>query len=300
MSSTPTHRAVNGTAAAALLLAVLLAGCATATAMRTGRQAEQALDYDRAIAEYTKVVRADPGNVDARTSLGARQAAGLAGAHLRGPPSRRPRSLRGGGGRIPDRRRAEPDRRARRRRAARDPPAAAHEGQRDPRWADGSREPDRSHARSARRQAWTCPTAPSCPVRWSSATARTSRAVFMSIAKFANINLVFDPAFRDQPISIDLRNVTLEDALDALTASTHTFYRVTAPRTITVVPDTPAKRREYQEADRPHVLSEQRRHQGNDRPAAGGDRHPADLADHGHQRDLDQGHAGTHRRGRAN
>src|SRR5207344_1323547 len=42
--------------------------------------------------------------------------------------------------------------------------------------------------------------------------------------------------------------VTLEDALDAITASTHTFYRVTAPRTITVVPDAPGKRREYEEA----------------------------------------------------
>ena len=33
-----------------------------------------------------------------------------------------------------------------------------------------------------------------------------------------------------------------------MTASTHTFYRVTAPRTITIVPDTPAKRREYEES----------------------------------------------------
>ena len=72
--------------------------------------------------------------------------------------------------------------------------------------------------------------------------------MFTALAKFANINLVFDPAFRDQPISIDLRNVTLADALDALTASTHTFYRVTAPRTITIVPDLPGKRREYEEA----------------------------------------------------
>jgi general secretion pathway protein D len=79
-------------------------------------------------------------------------------------------------------------------------------------------------------------------------TGATSRAVFMALAKFANINLVFDPAFRDQPISIDLRNVTLEDALNAVTASTHTFFRVTAPRTITIVPDSPSKRREYEEA----------------------------------------------------
>ena len=50
-----------------------------------------------------------------------------------------------------------------------------------------------------------------------------------------------------QPLTIDLRNATLDDALTAVSASTRTFYRVTAPRTMTIVPDTPAKRREYEE-----------------------------------------------------
>ena len=59
---------------------------------------------------------------------------------------------------------------------------------------------------------------------------------------------MFDPTFRDQPLSIDLRNASLRDALDSVTASTHTFYRMTAPRTVTIVPDTPAKRREYEES----------------------------------------------------
>jgi general secretion pathway protein D len=76
----------------------------------------------------------------------------------------------------------------------------------------------------------------------------TSRAVFLTVGRFANISTIFDSAFRDQPLSIDLRNTTLADALAALTASTRTFYRVTAPRTITIVPDTPAKRREYEES----------------------------------------------------
>ena len=74
-----------------------------------------------------------------------------------------------------------------------------------------------------------------------------SRMIFTAIAKFADLNVVFDPAFRDERISADLRNTTLSGALASLTASTHTFYRVTAPRTITIVPDTPAKRREYEE-----------------------------------------------------
>jgi len=76
----------------------------------------------------------------------------------------------------------------------------------------------------------------------------SSRMVFMALARFANLSVVFDPAFRDATISVDLRKNALEDALTSVTVSTHTFYRVTAQRTITIVPDTPAKRREYEEA----------------------------------------------------
>jgi general secretion pathway protein D len=79
-------------------------------------------------------------------------------------------------------------------------------------------------------------------------SAASSRAVFSAIARFAGLNIVFDPAFRDAPLAIDLRDATLQDALTALTASTQTFYRVTAPRTITIIPDTLEKRREYEEA----------------------------------------------------
>ena len=76
----------------------------------------------------------------------------------------------------------------------------------------------------------------------------SSRVVFTAIARFSGINVVFDPTFRDVPITVDLRNTTLANALASVTASTRTFYRVTANRTITIIPDTPAKRREYEES----------------------------------------------------
>ena len=76
----------------------------------------------------------------------------------------------------------------------------------------------------------------------------SSRMVFMALGRLAGINLVFDPGFREAPISIDLRKASLEDALASVTASTHTFYRVTAQNTITIVPDSAAKRREYEES----------------------------------------------------
>jgi general secretion pathway protein D len=76
----------------------------------------------------------------------------------------------------------------------------------------------------------------------------SSRAVFTTLARLAGVSVVFDPAFREAPISVDLRKVTLAEALASLTASTRTFYRVTAQNTITIIPDTPAKRREYEES----------------------------------------------------
>src|SRR5207247_1166172 len=74
----------------------------------------------------------------------------------------------------------------------------------------------------------------------------STRDVYTAIARFANLNLVFDPQFRDQPVTIDLRNTTLEHALATLSMATRNFYRVTGQRTITVIPDTPAKQREYE------------------------------------------------------
>jgi general secretion pathway protein D len=74
-----------------------------------------------------------------------------------------------------------------------------------------------------------------------------ARDIYSAIGKFTNLSVMFDPTFRDQPISIDLRGQTLEQALNALSQSTRNFWRVTAQRTLSVVPDTAAKRREYEE-----------------------------------------------------
>jgi general secretion pathway protein D len=74
-----------------------------------------------------------------------------------------------------------------------------------------------------------------------------ARDIYTAIARLAAITVAFDPQFRDQPVSVDLRNTTLEQALATVSASSRNFYRITGPRVVTVVPDTPAKRREYEE-----------------------------------------------------
>ena len=56
--------------AAALLLTVSMAGCASSSGgVRVARQAELRQDYDRAVVEYSRALNANPNDTDARTGL---------------------------------------------------------------------------------------------------------------------------------------------------------------------------------------------------------------------------------------
>ncbi len=75
----------------------------------------------------------------------------------------------------------------------------------------------------------------------------STRDVFTALGLFSDVNVVFDPAFVDQRLSVDLRGASLTAAFTSVARSTQNFYRVTAPRTVTVIPDTTAKRTEYED-----------------------------------------------------
>jgi general secretion pathway protein D len=75
----------------------------------------------------------------------------------------------------------------------------------------------------------------------------SARVVYLAIGQYGNLNIVFDPTFRDQSITVDLRKASLAEALDSLSSATRNFWRSSGQRTVTIVPDTPAKRREYEE-----------------------------------------------------
>ena len=73
----------------------------------------------------------------------------------------------------------------------------------------------------------------------------STRDVFSALGQFTGVNMIFDPDFVDDVISIDVRGASLSTALTSVAQSTRNFYRVTAPLTVTIVPDTQEKRREY-------------------------------------------------------
>ncbi|PYQ25227.1 MAG: hypothetical protein DMF81_02890, partial [Acidobacteria bacterium] len=55
--------------AAAVLVLLGLAGCATSSAFRAGEKAENRQDYDRAVLEYSKAVQQQPNNIHYRKGL---------------------------------------------------------------------------------------------------------------------------------------------------------------------------------------------------------------------------------------
>jgi len=72
-----------------------------------------------------------------------------------------------------------------------------------------------------------------------------SRKVYEALAKLANLNVAFTSTFRPGPLSEDLSNVKIEEALNIVALQTHTFWRPITSNTILVVPDSPNDRRDY-------------------------------------------------------
>jgi general secretion pathway protein D len=75
----------------------------------------------------------------------------------------------------------------------------------------------------------------------------SAQVVFLAIGKYGDLSVGFDPTYRDQPVTVDLRKATLAEAFNNVTSVTRTFWKSNGQRGVTIVPDTPAKRREYEE-----------------------------------------------------
>src|SRR5436190_14766449 len=70
MAASPSSTLARSTRLALVaLVALTLSSCASTNSLKTARNAETTQDYDLAVAEYTKLLREDPGNREARQGL---------------------------------------------------------------------------------------------------------------------------------------------------------------------------------------------------------------------------------------
>jgi general secretion pathway protein D len=228
-----------------LCLSIAATGCATNAAIRDARLAEAQQDFDRAVIEYSKAVRAHPDDRNARASL---EQAKLRAAQDHFTRARRLASV----GKLeealieyqlslelnPTNQTIQDEMRTARAQM-RAKIAVSEEG--------------KTRLETLIAQSLQAPL-PGNELPDDIALPDTlifreasAREVLTAIAKFADVSIVFDPTFRDQPITIDLRKVELSQALEDVAAATRNFWRVNGQRTVLIIPDTPAKRREYED-----------------------------------------------------
>jgi len=72
------------------------------------------------------------------------------------------------------------------------------------------------------------------------------RSIYQALGKHARINIIFDEQFRDAPFSIELVDMSFEQALYYLCMASKNFYRIVDEKTVVVAPDLPQKRAQYE------------------------------------------------------
>ena len=70
--------------------------------------------------------------------------------------------------------------------------------------------------------------------------------IYKVVGKLAGFNVLFDPDFKPQRITVELNDVTAREALSMVSMESKTFYQPVSPNTIIVAADTAAKRKEYE------------------------------------------------------
>lgn len=216
----------------------LATACATSSAFRSGENAERLQDYDRAVLEYQRALQDAPDNVQYRRALER--------ARLRASNDHTNRARRLAGRGSYDEALAEY------RLALQLAPSApgVAEEMRD---IEVMRERGRTsfeelRERSRERALPGLDLGPEAQQPLGLVFRGASlREAYLALARAAAVNVTFDPAFQDATVTLDLQNVGFEQALTALAAAGRTFHRVVDSKVLNVVPDTPSKRREFEQ-----------------------------------------------------
>ena len=212
-------------------------------AFKRGRDAAKEGSWDAAVVHYTRAVNENPDNIEYRLGL-ERSLVEAAAFHVQ---------------------------QAQKRLAAEDLPAAIEELELsvnlDPsnRYAQSILEEtkDRERAREALRdeadafetrrrrarelfgQRPILEASSTAPIQLRFAENTSLQKIFEVLSKLSGINVLFDEAFRDKRVTVDLVDVSFEEALDKLVLINRLFYKIVDASTIIIVPDNAQKHRQY-------------------------------------------------------
>ena len=232
----------HATIAAFVVLAIVAAGCAARSAYSKGDTAARAGDWDAAVEQYRKALQEDPQNVQYRISY-ERANLSAAGIHI---DAARLAEARG---------QLDQALMEFRRASEYDPANRAIAGKvldlerklRDQ--IEQSRpRPSAQQLRQAARAGQAPPlfnfNSVVQPIRFQQASLRD---IFNFVGEATGINVTYDSTYQDRVYTVNLVDVTLEQALQQIVAANALFYKVMNPKTIMIIPDNAQKRAQYEE-----------------------------------------------------
>ena len=223
---------------------LLVAGCPKVQPdYNQGKKAETIQDYDAAFLYYQKAVKADPYNANYKIKLNRIrfEASELHVKH--GVELRKQGDLQGAAGEF-------------QRAQAMDPssPVADQELRKTVemiaeknRAADAAAEPpvDPNEASLAASPPEIKPLS-RAPINLKMPN-QEAKIIFDTIGKIAGLTVIYDPDFPARRISVELNNVTMEQALEIVSLESKAFVKPVTENIIFVIPDQPQKRRDYEE-----------------------------------------------------
>ena len=71
--------------------------------------------------------------------------------------------------------------------------------------------------------------------------------IYRALGKAFGVNILFDPALKDQDLAIELRDVTAQSALETLMRAAGHFYKVVDEHSIIIAADNPQNRKNYED-----------------------------------------------------
>jgi general secretion pathway protein D len=243
---------------ATLLIALMLSSCASYNAYKQAAAAELVKDWDVAVTQYERALEIDPGNREYKISLDrARREASR--AHFEKGKIYRAEAERS--------KTAEEQYRLSQLAATElqivvklDPTnqfaavelsKALETMQNLQRAANESTTIDEIKKRSAANMSKAQPPqlnpASDDPISLTFSRDTPIKDIYRALGNAFGINVLFDQAVKDDRITIELRDVTAQQALERVMQAGNHFYKVLDERTIIVVPDNPQARRDYED-----------------------------------------------------
>ncbi len=85
------------------------------------------------------------------------------------------------------------------------------------------------------------------PITLSFPSPKPVKEIYQALGKAYGFNVLFDPKLKDDKISVELTDVTAEQALEIVMQAAGHFYKVLDPHSIIIADDTPQNRRDYED-----------------------------------------------------